>query len=231
MKNYFTYMLFLFITFSFIACEQASSSDSQMVDTQETVTDNKIAHEPQIAPKTLADEADDIAEEKIDIIEQIRANYGATMEKLDNGIFKKLSKDFDCEADPGGGTLTRYYNGEEIEMLEYSIGYEHGWSSQKVYFENEVPYFIFVEEGYWSFGGGEGIDDSGENTIDDITEMRYYLENGKVIRKLSKKYLIKSWEAKPKINEIPNTTVTEGVGKPYPEADAISKLLKGEVGC
>jgi hypothetical protein len=230
MRNYSTYVFCLVVGFSPFSCEQKSSSDSQTVDNQEITEGEAAAHKSQPAPKTLTDEVD-VAEEEIDIIEQIRADYGATMEKLDKRSLKKEIKKFDCDDDPGGGTLTRYYNGEAIEMLEYSIGYEHGWISQKIYFKNEVPYFIFVEEGYWYFGGGEGADDSGENTIDDITETRYYMESGKVIQELSKKYLIKSWEAKPKVNEIPNTKVTEGLGKPYPQAETIPKLLKAEVGC
>jgi hypothetical protein len=230
MKNYFTYVLCLSVGFSLFACQQESNSDSQIVDNQETIEEGVGEHKPQPAPKTLTDEVD-VTAEKIGIIEQIRADYGGTMEKLDKGSLKKRIKEFECEDDSGGGILTRYYNGDKIELLEYSIGYEHGWNIQKIYFKNEVPYFIFVEDGSWHFGGNDGTDASAENTIDDITETRYYLESGKVIQKLNKKYLIKSWEAKPKVNEIPNTKVIEGLGKPYPQAEMIPKLLKAEVGC
>lgn len=231
MKNYFTYVLCLLAVFSIVACEQASSSDSQTVENQEVTIENKTAHEPQAAPKTLTDEAVEITEEKVDIIEQIRANYAVTMERLGKESLKKVTKEFDCEDEGVSGTLTRYYNGDKIELIDYSIGHEHSWKSQKIYFKDDEPYFIFVEEGTWYFGGEDGTDDSGENTVDDISETRYYLEDGNVIRKLNKKYLIKSWEAKPKINEIPNETITDDLGKPYPEAEAIPMLLKGEIGC
>ncbi|MFK7950578.1 MAG: hypothetical protein AB8G11_23535 [Saprospiraceae bacterium] len=230
MKNYFKYVCYLVIVLSFFACQETPDNGEQTTENQQVTEEKTVEHQPQPAPKTLTDEADN-GDEAIDRIEQIRADYAATMEKLDNGTLKKISKEFECEEDHGGGTLTRYFNGDEIELLEYSIGGEHAWNIQKIYFKNAKPYFVFVEEGAWYFGGEDGTDDSGENTVDDIEEIRYYLEDGKVIRKLSKKYLIKSWEEKPKINEIPNKTVTDGVGKPYPKAEAIPNLLKGKAGC
>lgn len=230
MKNYFTYTLCLLLTFSFVACQKAANSDSQTVENQAITTENEITNEPQIAPQTFTDEGD-VAESQADIVEQIRADYAATMAKITKESLKKLTKEFSCEEDGAEGTLTRYYNGDEIEMLEYALGYEHGWESQIIYFKNGQPYLIFEEEGSWRFGGPEVKSEAGENTVDDISETRYYIESGKVIRKLNKKYQIKSWEAKPKVNEIPNKIVTEGVGKPYHQADAIPKLSKGEVDC
>jgi hypothetical protein len=230
MKNYFAYALCLFVAFSFVACEETASSDSQTVDNQTITTENETTHEPHAAPQTLSDEGD-VAENEADIVERIRADYGATMKRINKGSLKKSEKEFSCEEDAAEGTLIRYYNGDEIEVIEYTLGWEHGWESQKIYFKNGQPYFVFEEEGSWHFGGPEGTNDAGENTVDDINETRYYIESGKVIRKLNKKYQIKSWEAKPKISEIPNKTVTEGIGKPYPKADAIPNLLKGNVGC
>lgn len=228
MKNYFTYVLCLLAVFSIVACKQASNSGSQTIEKQET--ERKTAHQPQTTPEVLTDDADVIGIET-DVIEQIRANYAVTMERLSKESLKKVTKEFDCEDEGVSGTLTRYYNGDKIELIDYSIGHEHSWKSQKIYFKDDEPYFIFVEEGTWYFGGEDGTDDSGENTVDDISETRYYLEDGNVIRKLNKKYLIKSWEAKPKINEIPNETVTDDLGKSYPDMQWLPTLLKGEIGC
>lgn len=230
MKNYLTPIVCLLTIFVFLACKQTTNTDSQQIENQEITIENKATHETSAAPQTLTDEGD-VPTNEAAIVEQIRADYGATMEKLNKGDLKKITKDFSCEEDPAEGTLTRYYEGEQVVILEHSIGHEHGWISQKIYFKNGQPYFVFAEVGSWYFGGPEKTDDSGENTIDDISETRYYIHEGNVIRKLNKKYLIKSWEAKPKIDKIPNKTVTEGVGKPYPEAAAIPMFLKGDVGC
>jgi hypothetical protein len=229
MKNYYTYTLCLLLAFSFVACEETTKSDTQTVENQVVTTENEITNEPQTVIQTFTDEGD-VAESQADIVEQIRADYGATMAKITKESLKKLTKEFSCE-DDAEGTLNRYYNGDELEMLEYTLGYEHGWESQTIYFKNGQPYFIFEEEGSWHFGGPEGTTEAGENTIDDISETRYYIQSGKVIRKLNKKYQIKSWETKPKVNEIPNKTITEGLGKTYPKADAIPKLSKGNVAC
>lgn len=231
MKNYFTYIVCLFLVGSFITCNQENvSEESQVVDNQRESQQNTITHQPQSAPKTLTDDVDK-ADEKVDVIEQIRANYAATIQKLDNGELQKITKEFECDNDPVTGALSRYMNGNEVVFLEYSIGGEHGWRSQKIYFKDGEPYFVFAEDGTWYFGGPEGTDNTGENTVDDITETRYYLENGKVIRKLSKKYLIESWKAKPDVSKIPNQTVTDGVGEAYPDAGEIPNWLKGKAGC
>lgn len=230
MKNYFTYVVCLFLVGSLIACNQEATEEEQTVDNQQQTKQTVTEHQPQPAPKTLTDDVDE-TDEKVDVIEQIRADYAATMEKLNNGTLKKLTKEFDCDGEPVGGTLTRYLNGDDIEIVEHSFGGEHGWKSQKIYFKDGEPYFVFVEDGAWYFGGPDGTDDTGANTVDDITETRYYLENGKVIRKLSKKYLIESWKPKPDISKIPNKTVTDGVGEAYPDAGEIPNWLKGNVGC
>ena len=175
----------------------------------------------------LATKSDETTES---LIADIREKYAAVTTKKEGDFLRKDSLGFECESGPGGGTLLRYYDGEDLVILHLSSGGEHSWESDMIYFSTGKPFFVFHEEGYWQFGGPLNEDDT-PNTIDKLMEERLYLKDGMVLKALDKSYDINSWEEKVNSDDIPNKLIPELVGKEYEKMEEVRKWIKGEVGC
>ena len=147
-------------------------------------------------------------------IAEIRAEYVRLQALLEAGTLRKDTKAFDCEGDPTEGELIRYYENDHLVVMQFNQGSEHSWDLKQVYLKNTVPFFVLEEEGYWSFGGPLNKDGSA-NTIDKVTENRYYFQEGELIRQLTKKFETHSWEQLPEGNAVPNKEVEIISGQNY----------------
>jgi len=187
------------------------------------------------SPTPSGSSADPIAgegaseEKSPESIADIRTVYARTQSLLDGGELREETKEYDCTDDPGSGSLKSYSMGEEVVILEWSEGGEHYWNTKKIYLKNNQPYFVLEQEGSWNFGGP--LNEEAPNTIDRVTEMRYYLKAGTILQQLSKSYEYKSWEESPTKEEVPNKIVPDAVGKEYHLLSVIPELLLGNVGC
>lgn len=164
-------------------------------------------------------------------IAAIRAEYARLQKMLDAGTLRKEVKTFDCEGDPTEGELVRYYEGDDLVVMQHNQGGGHGWEGKQVYLKSGIPFFTLEENGYWTFGGPLN-EDGTPNTIDYAKEDRYYFQNGVLIRQLTKEFEIHSWETLPEGNEVPNEEVEITVDQNYLDVlPYIADLKKGIVGC
>ncbi len=163
------------------------------------------------------------------VIAEIRAAYLQTQNLLADNKLRKETKTYDCAGDPGSGSLVRYYEGDELKLMIHQFGSEHYWFSKHIFLSNGAPYFIYEEEGTWNFGGPHTAEQS--NTIDKITEQRYYLQNGNLVQHLKKSFEVKSWEQKPNRDKIANKKMDIKSGETYPLAAAIPLWKEGKVSC
>jgi len=222
----------LFLIFALASCgsdqQEAEDSASPPTVKQERATPPV----PQSAPSRLEKEigvvkADETTEE---ILATIRETYAAITSKKELEVLRKELTEFECVNDPGSGTLTRYYDREELVILHLSTGSDHSWESDMVYFSEGEPFFVFREEGYWQFGGPLN-EDGNPNTIDKIMEERLYLKDGKVLKAFDKGYDIKSWEEEVNSDDVPNKLIPELIGKEYEKMGELGEWVMGEVGC
>jgi hypothetical protein len=115
-------------------------------------------------------------------LKQIRELYA----KIDQGKPVKTTEiKFEVEGDPMEGTITRftYEGGLSAIKLSYVAG-DHGGADEHFYFTGDKLFFIFVKDQSWSFGP----DSTNEKptSIDRLTETRYYLQEGRSLRALSR---------------------------------------------
>ncbi|WP_020538982.1 hypothetical protein [Lewinella cohaerens] len=161
----------------------------------------------------------------------IRAEYARLQKMLDAGTLRKEVKTFDCEGDPTEGELVRYYEGDDLVVMQHNQGGGHGWEGKQIYLKGGMPFFVLEEEGYWTFGGPLNEDET-SNTIDYSTENRYYFQDGVLIRQLTKAFETHSWEKLPEGNEVPNEEVEIIADQSYLDVlSYIADLKKGVVGC
>jgi hypothetical protein len=166
-----------------------------------------------------------------DAIAEIRAEYTRLQQLLEAGTLRKDTKAFNCDGDPTEGELIRYYEDDKLVVMQHNQGSEHSWESKQIYLENAVPFFALEEEGYWTFGGPQNKDET-SNTIDYVTENRYYFQNGELIRQLTKKYETHSWEKLPEGSEVPNKEVDVISDQNYQGVlPHFADFKKGRVGC
>lgn len=200
-----------------------SLSITNQTENNKTITLKKQAENlnPNLDAKELKN--DDVA------IAEIKNLYLQTQNKLTNNKLRKETKGYDCDGDPGSGNLLRYFEGNDLLLMVHEFSTEHYWFSKHIFLTNGEPYFIYEEEGSWGFGGPQSETQS--NTIDKITEQRYYLQNGQVIQHLKKSFEEKSWEAKPNRDKIPNKKMKVKKGEQYPQKAAIPLWMEGKVSC
>lgn len=235
MRTLLYFLLPLVFTFILFSC---GDSETDAVETATETTaipakepQRKSPPVPQPAPSDLKEGLATKSDESTEtLIADIREKYAAVTTKKESNLLRKDSLGFECESGPGGGTLLRYYDGDDLVLLHHSAGGEHSWESDRVYFSAGKPFFVFHEEGYWQFGGPLN-EDGNPNTIDKIMEERLYLKDGKVLKALDKSYDIKSWEEPVKSENVPNRAVPELVGEEYEKAKVLGEWIAGEVGC
>jgi hypothetical protein len=164
-------------------------------------------------------------------IAEIRAEYARLQALLAAETLRKDAKAFDCEGDPTEGELIRYYEDDKLVVIQFNQGSEHSWDIKQVYLKNAEPFFVMEEEGYWTFGGPLN-EDGTANTIDYVTENRYYFEEGALIRQLTKKFETHSWENLPEGSDVPNKEVEIIADQNYLGVlPYVADFKKGVVGC
>ena len=131
-----------------------------------------------------------LADETEDHIKEIRERY-AEIEAL--GAKGEEIK-FESESDPLSGTFTRFRKDGTVvkAVLSYNAG-DHGGSDERFYYRDGKLVFIHVTDSSWRFGG-KPAPGGGAGTIDEVTEYRIYLHDGKVIRNLTKNASAESGE-------------------------------------
>lgn len=216
------------------SCTNREETKEKIEETTEEIatapsTERTTPRPSPAAPTSLEEEEQEEKGNSTDLIATIRNDYATTMKLLEDGALREETKEFECDSDPGGGILIRYYNNEILVMIIHELYSEHSWETKSIYLKDAQPFFVFQEEGYWMFGGP--LDEETPNTVDNITETRYYLSEGEIIRQLTKSYENKSWEESPESSEIPNEEVKEAKGTAYPLLPAIPQLIAGNVGC
>lgn len=174
-----------------------------IADTTTVDTPKEASTDPMIGEEDLPD-ADPV-------LESIRQEYARIQGLLTSGQLKQDSIAYTCSGGEVNGQLNFYRDasGVVLAVNGYSQG-DHAWVTEKYYLRRGTPFFLFRELGYWSFGGPmQTMDDGTEvpGTIDEITEERYYFDNGATIKALTKAYEIRNdEEVEP--DKIPNETMS-----------------------
>ena len=213
-------MLFLFLTL-FSCGGNKPSPDTSMNDLTEEAASPSQEETAHPAPVPT----------KKETITAIRAEYARLQKLLEADALRKDTKAFDCDGDPTEGELVRYYENDQLVVIQHNQGSEHSWEIKQIYLQSAVPIFVLEEEGYWTFGGPLNKEESA-NTIDYVTENRYYFQEGELIRQLMKKYETHSWEKLPEGSEVPNKEVEVTPEQNYLGVlPYVADFKKGIVGC
>lgn len=174
------------------------------------------------------------ADETEDRIKEIRGHYAA----IESSKSKTEIIPFEAKDDPLSGSLTRFLKDGKLvkAALSYTAG-DHGGSDERFYFHDSKLIFIHVTDSAWQFGGRK--QPNGEpGTVDTVVEYRIYLQDGKVIRNLTKKATAESGqdlakalekaENKPSEDEARETEVLSHAAKVGETKDtaAILKMLE-----
>lgn len=117
-----------------------------------------------------------------DAVKDIRAKYNQI-----EGWKKRAQKiEFESDAEPFFGTLTRYYSGENIVKIDFSYtAGDHGGADESYYYHNGQLIFIYTADTYWSFTGNT-LPSGESETKDTLIEQRLYFSNNQLIRHLRK---------------------------------------------
>ncbi len=211
--------------------EVSTDKVKQVTTAVDSPVEEKMTHPAPLPSKEAMPEETTKDGSTKEAITAIRAEYARLQKMLDDGTLRKEVKTFDCEGDPTEGELIRYYEGDDLVVLQHNQGGGHGWEIKQVYLKGGMPFFTLEESGYWTFGGPLNEDET-SNTIDYTKEDRYYFQNGVLIRQLTKEFEMHSWETLPEGNEVPNEEVPVTERQDYQDAlPYFSDFKKGVVGC
>ena len=191
MRNVF---LFLPILGLFWACGPQEDTKPEVVKTDEVISNT--------TDEILTDE---------EAIADVRKFYAETTAKLAAGSLKKDSLAYSCEASMQEGQLTFYANAGGVVLVENSYGRgDHFGQTDHWYFKDGKLAFLFEEAGSWQFGGPMKEDEAGNQmpgTVDEITENRYYFNNGELVKHLAKSYKLESWKEALNPDTVSNETM------------------------
>ncbi|MTB51280.1 hypothetical protein [Lewinella sp. W8] len=169
-------------------------------------------------------------------IEEIRGAYQQIEQWKAGGMLKKDSISFRCDEGVEGGSVVLYRRGTQTVLVEYSLYQgDHGGGVEYWYLRDGRPVFVFGESSYWHFGGPQSELEDGSlvsGTRDVVTEERFYVREGKVIRALTKEYEILSWADEPTDpDNVPNQLL-ETDGELPAAWDFVSEVIQtGKADC
>jgi len=128
------------------------------------------------------------ADETEDRVKEIRAWYA----EIEAASKKGEEIKFEAQDEPLSGTLTHFRKDGKLikSVLSYTDG-DHGGADERFYFHDGRLVFIHVTNSSWRFTG-ETLPNGQSETMDEVTEFRIYLHDGKVIRNLTKTAIVKS---------------------------------------
>lgn len=181
-------------------------------DTAEAETTDSVAVDPLAAPDRMISPRglEPAKTGENDPMTAIREDYARIQAALEAGELLKDSIPYLCEESMMQGQLELYSAGGAVVLAVhgYSQG-DHSGTTERYYFRNGQPIFLYRESGYWQFGGlMQTMDDGTEvpGTIDKITENRFYFHEGQTINALTKQYELRSWEDLDP-DSVPNETM------------------------
>ncbi len=226
-----TKTLLFFLSFLVFSCSDRPGTDSLSTNSDTTSTETPIPEKPQPTPPVDEDPVDLSTGEK-DVnttdenITHIRQQYQEIRTLLNTEKLRAVELEGFCDRADSNGTFTRYYAGESVMMMKKEYGLGDFAITETIYLEDEKPFFIFNRDIAYTYN-------TASEPVVDITETRYYLKNGKIIRKLEKSYsyLNKGEDNRPDADQIPNQSMTDVVDTNYPELTAVTKMVNGEVKC
>ncbi|MBW8684754.1 hypothetical protein [Chitinophaga rhizophila] len=120
-------------------------------------------------------------------IESIRQAYTATVEQMKQGMLDSISFNYSCNEEKRG-SVSYFTKGGALRMIVHRYGeYDHHHAVDQYFIKDSAIFFIYTNTVLWSF-------DDGANgaTKDNVTELRSYIVDGKPIKCLEKKFIIKS---------------------------------------
>lgn len=139
-----------------------------------------------------------------DPIDQIKKEYAALQIQLETRKLSQSKFIYDCNDEPSG-EVTFHSDKNEIKVIEHFYAeHSHFSGSEKYFIKDGKPFFIFRQETVWNFDGGTP---EKPITKDDITETRIYVQHGKPLKCLEKKYSIKSDQKEKTADNIPSKEV------------------------
>jgi hypothetical protein len=154
-------------------------------------------------------------------VEDIKAIYVATTQKLNNKELDSITLSYNCQQERSG-KITYYTDGGNLKLIRHAYAeYDHHEAVDQYFVQDSLLYFVYQKRLSWNFvsAGVEGA------TEDKITESRFYLLGDKPIRCLEKKYTISSVSSKKVVPEqIPNRTIA--CKTPTTQLNAFQSLVK-----
>lgn len=120
--------------------------------------------------------------------EEIRTAYAAILSKMESGKLDSSSFDYDCSGERSG-RVTYYTDDKQLVLIQHHYGeFSHHEFDQNYFISHGKLFFAYQKAVSWSFDSVAGQ----EATKDDVTEDRSYFADGRPIRCLQKKYVIRS---------------------------------------
>lgn len=150
-----------------------------------------------------------------DKVKEIRARYG----EIEGAKLRTRAIEFESQDEPLSGTCTLFFQGDEIVkvFLSYGAG-DHGASDEYYYYKGGELFFVYASDGYWRFTG-ETLSNGESETIDSAVEHRVYIDQGRIIRHLSK-------EATSKNPAALKGLLAKAENRPSADADRAGWLLR-----
>lgn len=124
----------------------------------------------------------------VDPIQDIRQKFSYIMKAKSDNLLTTTEFSYECPYEPGEGTITFFYEGEALRLVEYSFHEgEHYGGTDQYFVWNDELFFAYYDHGSWRFDYENG-DFSNPQTVDEITQKRFYFDNQQPIRCLLKQF-------------------------------------------
>lgn len=188
-----------------------------------------VATTPPSPPIVLTDqqESDD------PVVSYVRKHQAIIDELFTTGMLQQKNVQYNC----GGlrGTAEVHRKDGEVMLVRnrYNDG-ENRVITDRFYYKDGEIFHQFSETLRWEFDGTTKLDQNGNEVpgiINHLARYRYYIQKGKVVKFLKRKFDFSSLEAQPAEESFPLEEVTPASELPYRTALARAAIEKNAVDC
>ena len=192
-------------------------------------TEPAAANEPAPPPVTPTDEQE-TGEPAIDYIRKDQAVINTLFK---TGMLQQRNVQYACEGIRGTAEVHQKGGHPVLVRNTYNDG-DNRTITDRFYYKDGALFHQFSETLRWEFDGSTQIDQNGNavpGIVNHVARYRYYIQEGKVVKFLKRKFSFSSLEIEPAEEGFPLEEMTPASELPYRTELARAAIEDGEVDC
>lgn len=166
-------------------------------------------------------------------IDSIRKHQAEITKRYTSGMLQQRNVQYVCE-DIRGTAEVHQKDGQPVLVRNTYNDGKNRIITDRFYYKDGELFHQFSETLRWEFDGSTHTDQNGNEVpsiVNHLARYRYYIQGGKVVKSLKRKFVFSSLEGQPAEEGFPIEEMTPASELPYRTELARAAIEDGEVDC